>query len=361
MEDDSNNIVEGTVRLVLREVCGGGGGDSAESKQIQRQHGALNALALSYSISSDSDGDDVNCDVEGNEEHVYSPEEKQQEAQHPSSELLFSESDSESDVSSNGNDIMRMAMSDRIEEDDFIDALHSDPPTVKGELTLGDLPHVEVLEYILPPDTQLDVVGVVSSVVTPLVVVQAKPFRPALDEETVLWTSAGMPIGVVFETFGPVQSPYYSIRFNDRDEIISCGISVGDVVYYAPGLPCYTNLVFANALQQEKGSDASWKNDCEPPGHKLDYSDDEAEREAKGQRQRNFKKAERTLVTQRQFHHDDCSVRSYNPFLTEAAPFPEQQHKWAEVFYRPPPIKEAQNTPIRLPYAGTPLHLNYSK
>ena len=38
-----------------------------------------------------------------------------------------------------------------------------------------------------------------------------------------------------------------------------------------------TKYVFVHQLQNEKGSDASWKHDNEPPPEQLDFSDDEEE------------------------------------------------------------------------------------
>ncbi|EFX76462.1 hypothetical protein DAPPUDRAFT_322388 [Daphnia pulex] len=43
----------------------------------------------------------------------------------------------------------------------------------------------------------------------------------------------------------------------------------------------HSAFVFIDALLKQKGSDASWDNDQEPPEECLDYSDDEQERRAK--------------------------------------------------------------------------------
>ena len=51
-------------------------------------------------------------------------------------------------------------------------------------------------------------------------------------------------------------------------------------VYFAPRTR-HTAFVFVDALFKQKGSDASWENDQEPPEGYLDYSDDEQERRAK--------------------------------------------------------------------------------
>ena len=51
-------------------------------------------------------------------------------------------------------------------------------------------------------------------------------------------------------------------------------------VYFAPRTR-HTAFVFVDALFKQKGSDASWENDQEPPEGYLDYADDEQERRAK--------------------------------------------------------------------------------
>ena len=50
---------------------------------------------------------------------------------------------------------------------------------------------------------------------------------------------------------------------------------------------------------REKGSDASWKNDEEPPAELVDYSDDEKEREAKNKKQEGKEGGRRRKKAQR--------------------------------------------------------------
>uniref|UniRef100_H3C1U9 H/ACA ribonucleoprotein complex subunit n=1 Tax=Tetraodon nigroviridis TaxID=99883 RepID=H3C1U9_TETNG len=85
----------------------------------------------------------------------------------------------------------------------------------------------------------------------------------------------------VFEVFGPVSSPLYILRFNSAEQIVDKGLKEGLTVYYAPSMKEYTGYILVQELRLSKGSDASWKNDHEPPLEALDYSDDEKEQEAK--------------------------------------------------------------------------------
>ena len=55
----------------------------------------------------------------------------------------------------------------------------------------------------------------------------------------------------VFETFGPVVSPFYSVRFNTSEEIVKLDIKVGEVIYYAPKEDkMLTTYVFVSRLRQ---------------------------------------------------------------------------------------------------------------
>ncbi|KAG7276732.1 hypothetical protein CRUP_002749, partial [Coryphaenoides rupestris] len=113
---------------------------------------------------------------------------------------------------------------------------------------------------------------------------------PPLTEDSIIFTLDRLAVGKVFEVFGPVSSPYYVLRFNSVDEISVKGLVVGSTVFFTPDHKEYTGYVFTKRLQNFKGSDASWKNDQEPPPEALDYSDDEEEQEAKKKKRQNTKK-----------------------------------------------------------------------
>ena len=54
----------------------------------------------------------------------------------------------------------------------------------------------------------------------------------------------------VFEPFGPVLKPLYSVRFNSPEEIESRMIKPGMEVYYAPDAPQFTHYVFMEQLRR---------------------------------------------------------------------------------------------------------------
>lgn len=106
-------------------------------------------------------------------------------------------------------------------------------------------------------------------------------------------------VSQVFEVFGPVSRPLYILRLNSSDDLSSQALTLGQIVYYAPDMKEYTEYVLLQQLQRWlhrltsvwrivfplliqctvillcyfisffpcslKGSDASWKNDQEPP------------------------------------------------------------------------------------------------
>ncbi|XP_018496047.1 H/ACA ribonucleoprotein complex non-core subunit NAF1 [Galendromus occidentalis] len=159
-------------------------------------------------------------------------------------------------------------------------------PTVKGELTLDDLPPVEKLKISVPQD-HLQLVGEVFSFVDRLVVVESTNPEPVLNLETVLFLEDGRAVGLVFDVIGPVIKPYYVLRFNNSEEIKEEHLEKGVKIFCAPSHADYTFFVFEKQIREMmklRGSDASWEYDLEPPEHELEYSDDEQEREARKER-----------------------------------------------------------------------------
>ncbi|KTF84605.1 hypothetical protein cypCar_00011014, partial [Cyprinus carpio] len=112
-------------------------------------------------------------------------------------------------------------------------------------------------------------------------IVESYKNTPPLHEDSVLFTKNRNSVGKIFEVFGPVCQPYYVFRFNSHDDIDQKELKIQDVVYFAPKIKDFTDYIFTERLQRTKGSDASWKNDQEPPPEALDFSDDEEERLAK--------------------------------------------------------------------------------
>ncbi|KAF9110603.1 hypothetical protein BGX27_006128 [Mortierella sp. AM989] len=146
------------------------------------------------------------------------------------------------------------------------------------------LPEVKKPEIVLGPDTVLEPIGTVMSIVDNVVVVQAASSGETrvLDAGTVAAVmtpeSEGSEakrevLGEIFETFGPVARPLYSIRFNTAAEIPTICI-LGCKVY---SVPEYSSFILTGPLKAMKGSDASNKFDEEVHDSEMEFSDDEKE------------------------------------------------------------------------------------
>ncbi|SJX63514.1 related to NAF1-nuclear assembly factor [Sporisorium reilianum f. sp. reilianum] len=99
-----------------------------------------------------------------------------------------------------------------------------------------------------------------------------------LDTGSLLCFEDGKVLGLVFETFGSIHNPMYSIRFASAASIDRELTQKGNAVFY---LPSQSTYVLTQLLRSIKGSDASNMWDEEVADDEIDYSDDEQEAEAK--------------------------------------------------------------------------------
>ena len=99
-----------------------------------------------------------------------------------------------------------------------------------------------------------------------------------LDTGSLLCFEDGKVLGLVFETFGSIHNPMYSIRFPSAAAIDRDLVRAGKAVYYVPAQSTY---VLTQLLRSMKGSDASNMWDEEVAEEEMEYSDDEQEAEAK--------------------------------------------------------------------------------
>ncbi|XP_032874141.1 H/ACA ribonucleoprotein complex non-core subunit NAF1 [Amblyraja radiata] len=197
-----------------------------------------------------------------------------------SSEDTSSESDSDSTSSSSSS--LLLAIISEAEDDDQEPGEKKKPHPIKtkDELMLEDLPNVEEVNIVLPEEVQKEPIGVVCSIIDQLVIVESRENMPPVNEETILFRKNRSSIGQVFEVFGPVCHPFYVLRFNSPEDICAKGIELQELLFFAPAVKDFTQYIFAERLK-DKGSDASWRNDQEPPNEALDFSDDDKEKEAK--------------------------------------------------------------------------------
>ena len=99
-----------------------------------------------------------------------------------------------------------------------------------------------------------------------------------LETGSVLCLEDRSVIGVVAETLGRVQQPYYSVRFTNAAAITEAGVSKGTRIYYVES---HSTTVFTEPLKAYKGSDASNLHDEEIGDDEMEFSDDEKEAEHK--------------------------------------------------------------------------------
>ncbi|XP_070613382.1 H/ACA ribonucleoprotein complex non-core subunit NAF1 isoform X2 [Erythrolamprus reginae] len=192
-----------------------------------------------------------------------------------------SESDSDTDAESSSS----LTSSPLLSDNDQRDKNENNSPTKKkSELTKKEPPLVEDLMIILPESVQLIPFGQVSSIIEHQVIIESQKGLPPVNENTVLFKENRHSLGKIFEIFGPVSHPFYVVQFNSPEHIQSKDIKIKDAVCFAPAVESFTQYIFPEKLKQEKGSDASWKNDDEPPPEAIDYSDDEKEKAAKSNR-----------------------------------------------------------------------------
>ncbi|XP_051242388.1 H/ACA ribonucleoprotein complex non-core subunit NAF1 [Dicentrarchus labrax] len=275
-----------------------------------------------------------------------------------------SDSDSSSSSSSSTSSSSSSSPSAPVIGEDDDDEGFSQPAPIKtrDEVLLEELPAVEEVSVSLPEDAELQPVGTVSSIIQQLVVIQSLKDTPPLNDDSIIFRSDGLAVGKVFEVFGPVSNPLYILRFNSAEQISSKGLTEGLTVYYAPTIKEYTEYILTQQLKLLKGSDASWKNDQEPPAEALDYSDDEKEQEAKRKGKNSKKKrdsnnaenpthiTQNTLQQQRDVRvfpprHAGPPFRHQNP-RNQHLPF---KHTHAPPRHIHPPPRHTNVLPMYLP------------
>jgi len=261
-----------------------------------------------------------------------------------------SSSDSDDDSSSSESSTSSDSSSDddleniRKEIDREEEPVQTGPMKTRSEVLIRDLPEVPDLNISIDDNVQLVELGLVFSIVGSLVVVKASPQTPALDSDSILFLENRSCLGLVFETFGPVQRPFYSIRFNKESDISDKNVQVGDKVFYAPEMMEYSNYVFVAELKKLKGSDASWEHDEEPPAEVIEYSDDEEEAKARSNRKKGrMAKSGNTA--------DDSNIQEKTEtgtVLHQGAKRGNRKRTWQNRA-KGQPIKENQGTPLLNP------------
>ncbi|KAG0142798.1 hypothetical protein CROQUDRAFT_717477 [Cronartium quercuum f. sp. fusiforme G11] len=160
-------------------------------------------------------------------------------------------------------------------------------PTTEHELkevpaTIIELPFEKV------PESELKTIksfGLINSLIDNIVVIKGDPnmgYETVLDEGSMICWQDGILIGRIFETFGAVTEPHYSIRLLNR--LQEMAKSPTESSRFSPTTPVYfvpsqSSFLFTSQIRaQPKGTDASNFYDEEVTNaDEIEFSDDEAE------------------------------------------------------------------------------------
>lgn len=153
------------------------------------------------------------------------------------------------------------------------DANGSKPLRTKNEKPDEIVPKPDVT---ITSDMEIQELGTVEKVVEDNILIKAKVSGEyeVLESGSVLCLGNRSVIGVVAETLGLVQQPYYTVRFSNIAAITEAGIMTGSLVFY---LKERSRYVFTQPLKTLKGSDASNMHDEEVAENEVEFSDDEDE------------------------------------------------------------------------------------
>lgn len=133
---------------------------------------------------------------------------------------------------------------------------------------------------IITENMKITELGHVENLVENLVLIKAKISGEyqVLEFGSVLCLENRIVIGVVAETLGRVEQPFYAVHFTNAAAIVETGISRGTKIFYVEQ---HSTTVFTQPLKSFKGSDASNLHDEEVGDEAVEFSDDEAEAEYK--------------------------------------------------------------------------------
>ena len=189
-----------------------------------------------------------------------------------------SDSDSESSesekepVDQQRNKRSRRSLQDAISDDE--DDGSNGPLRTKNEVVDAPAPELPG-DFTLTPEMAIEYVGELSRVVEKSAIVQAAvsgEFR-ILQENSILCFEDRTILGVLYDTFGRIQLPFYTVKFNEQSKLEDIKTRLGQRVFYVVSA---SSFLLTDQIKV-KGSDASNLHDEEIPEEEQEYSDDEKE------------------------------------------------------------------------------------
>ena len=135
-------------------------------------------------------------------------------------------------------------------------------------------------DIIVTAEMKIEELGLVENIVENIAVIKAKVSGEyeVLETGSLLCLEDRSVIGVVAETLGRVQQPYYCVRFTNASAMDEAGIRQNTKIFWVVE---HSTTVFTQPLKAFKGTDASNLHDEEIGDDELEFSDDEAELEHK--------------------------------------------------------------------------------
>lgn len=152
------------------------------------------------------------------------------------------------------------------------------PPKTLNEKSEVIVPKPDI---VVTPEMQITLLGHVENIVENLSLVKATVSGEyqVLEAGSLLCLEDRTVVGVIAETLGRVQQPYYSVAFTNAVDMAEVGMSKPETkVFYVPQ---FANTVFTQVIKSIKGSDASNLHDEEVDDDEMEFSDDEKEAEYK--------------------------------------------------------------------------------
>ncbi|KAG8791053.1 hypothetical protein FRC16_000616 [Serendipita sp. 398] len=172
-------------------------------------------------------------------------------------------------------------------EEAGVDSSDDEGPKARGLTTVHEITAPQIVMPSIkevPHEEPITLIGEIKSVIDNVVVVKSKEhgMQRVLDTDSLLVLEDRRVLGFVFETFGPLKNPFYSIRFPTPSDIPSNVTSF--IPSEGPTIPVYccpqrSNFAYTAKIKLHKGNDASNIYDEEVAEDEIEFSDDEAEME----------------------------------------------------------------------------------
>jgi H/ACA ribonucleoprotein complex non-core subunit NAF1 len=203
-----------------------------------------------------------------------------------------SDSDSSSDSDSNTDDEDEEDLQSKIrnaeDDDDEINENDSDEPIIsKNEMLDFKVPSLPE-NYLITEETNIQYIGNISGIVEKNVMIKGSQSaeEKVLKEGTIFCFEDRTPLGLMYEVFGRLQTPVYTVKFNSQEDADKFKGRKGDKIFYV--VPS-AEFLLTQQIKNIKGTDASNCNDEEIPEDEQEFSDDEKEAVAKKNKKRKKK------------------------------------------------------------------------